>query len=141
MNLVKYTVLRMLLYFVVFALLIATCGTIWPGMLNKWYVIGGLAIFLTALEYHMATSRDPACQCLDRTHLEKIRTRLQSIGYKCTDREVDNLVFLRRVHLLYWDVARLTVKHDCLLLEMPERDLDQFTEWAVQYNSHKQEGI
>ena len=133
MNLAKYTVLRMLLYFAVFALLITTCGTLWPGILNKWYVIGGLAVLLTALEVRMAARREPASQCLDRAHMDNVKERLHQIGYKCTDREADNLVFLRRVHLLYWDIARLTVKHDCLLLEMPEQDLDHFIQWAKHF--------
>jgi hypothetical protein len=132
MNLARYTGLRLFLYFVVFSLLISTCHTLWPGAgLGKWYFIGGLAVLLTALEYYFASRREPTTQCVARDHIPDVQHKLLSLGYSLTDSELDSEVYLRKVNPLYWDVAKLKFKQNCAILEVPERDVQAFSHFAV----------
>jgi hypothetical protein len=132
MNLARYTGLRLFLYFVVFSLLISTCHTVWPGAgLGKWYFIAGLAILFTAMEYYMASRREPTTQCIMRNHLEEVQSKLNSLGYKMTDNEIDSLVYLRKVNPVYWDIAAIRLKKNCIILEIPEREVHAFSAWAV----------
>lgn len=132
MNLARYTGIRLFLYFVVFSILISTCHTLWPWAgLGKWYLIGGLALLFTAWEYYMASQREPTTQCINRNHLEAVQGKLLAMGYNLTDTELDSEVYLRKINPLYWDIAKLRFKQNCVILEIPERDVREFACFAV----------
>ncbi len=133
MNLTKYTCLRFAIYFTVFAVLILTCSKAWPGsFLGKWYTIVGLAVLLTIIEFFVITRNNVNCsQCLKKNHLSDISNRLKELGYRLTDNKVDRLIFLKRVSLIRWEIARIAFKKNYLELELPETDVASFNEWSV----------
>ena len=132
MNLTKYTCLRFAIYFVVFAILILTCSQAWPGsFLGKWYTIVGFASVLTVIEFFVVNKNVHCSQCLKKKHLNDIRIRLTDLGYKLTDNKIDHLVFLKRVNLIHWEIAKIAFKKNCLELELPENDVAYFSEWSV----------
>ncbi|RLD22737.1 MAG: hypothetical protein DRI69_00325 [Bacteroidetes bacterium] len=132
MNLTKYTCLRFALYFIVFAVLILTCSKAWPGsFLGKWYTIVGIAAILTVIEFFVVNKNVNCSQCLKKKHLNDVRTRLKDLGYKLTDNKIDHLIFLKRVNLVRWEIARIAFKKNYMELELPENDVAYFNEWSV----------
>ena len=132
MNLTKYTCFRFALYFVVFVVLILTCSKVWPGsFLGKWYTIVGLASLLTIIEFFVVRSHAHCSQCLKKKHLNDVRLRLKELGYRMTDNKVDRLIFLKRVNLIRWEIARIAFKKNYMELELPESDVAFFNEWSV----------
>lgn len=132
MNLTKYTWMRFGLYFAVFAVLILVCSSFYPGtILGKWYTIGSLAVILTVVEFFVIGNKQPYTQCLQKAHFDDIRKRLTERGYKLTDNKVDRLIFLKRVNLIKWDIARIVFKQNCLELEVDDEEAQYFTEWCI----------
>ncbi len=132
MNLTKYTCLRFGIYFTVFAVLILTCAKAWPGtFLGKWYTIVGLAMLLTVIEFFVVKKNAHCSQCLKKNHLSDVRARLTELGYKLTDNKIDHLIFLKRVSLIRWEIAKIAFKKNYMELELPENDVAYFNEWSV----------
>lgn len=132
MTLTKYTFLRFAIYFVVFAILILTCSKAWPGtFLGKWYTIVGLATALTFIEFFVVKRNTHSSQCLKKKYLSNVRLRLQELGYQMTDNKIDHLVFLKRVNLIRWEIAKIAFKKNYMELELPENDIGFFDEWSV----------
>jgi hypothetical protein len=132
MTLTKYTCLRFAIYFTVFGVLILTCSKAWPGsFLGKWYTIVGFAAVLTVIEFFVVNKNVHCSQCLKKQHLDDVRARLKDLGYKMTDNKIDRLVFLKRVNLIRWEIARIAFKKNHMELELPENDVAYFNEWSV----------
>ncbi len=132
MNLTKYTCLRFAIYFTVFAVLILTCSKAWPGtFFGKWYTIAGLAVVLTIIEFFVINQNTHCSQCLKKKYLNDVRNRLKELGYTLTDNKIDHLIFLKRVNLIRWEIARIAFKKNHMELELPENDVAYFNEWSV----------
>jgi c-di-AMP phosphodiesterase-like protein len=132
MNLTKYTCLRFALYFIVFAVLILTCSKVClSSFLGNWYIIVCLAALLTFIEFYIVSNPARCSQCLKKKYLSEVRHRLKQLGYRMTDNKVDRLIFLKRVNLIRWEIARIAFKKNHMELELPQNDVAFFNEWSV----------
>jgi hypothetical protein len=112
--------------------LILTCSKAWPGsFLGKWYSIVGLAGILTFIEFFVIKANIHCSQCLKKKHLGDVRKRLNELGYRLTDNKMDHLVFLKRVNLIRWEIAKIAFKKNYMELELPESEVAYFNEWSV----------
>ncbi len=94
-------------------------------------MIAGLATILTVIEFFVIKNNDHCSHCLKRKYLSDVRNRLKELGYRLTDSKVDHLIFLKRVNIIRWEIAKIAFKKNHIELELPENDVVFFDEWCV----------